>query len=273
MSTAPPTIARFEWVTPHIVRAGEVVRVGEQARAATQSLFGRLGAATAGIAETWGVSSPVLSGRHADGSQIRGGDAHALFLPSDENGDGWIDHLTVWAPAGFAPADFRALCLLRQFLMPSRVVRLAPPVFATPDDFAGLPVFGPASVWRTVTPYVPHRGFQKSGRDRDPEELRRDRPGLVRHILSAELEKRMGTHGWPGPAPFELRVVPFPAVSDYVLSRQRVTGGQSRPVPSSHAHGVELRFSRPVTGPLVIGQFCHFGLGLLAALRGSGAAP
>jgi hypothetical protein len=39
----------------------------------------------------------------------RAGHEHAFFLPADEDGDGRIDHLTVFAPMGFNPLECLAI--------------------------------------------------------------------------------------------------------------------------------------------------------------------
>ena len=64
-----------------------------------------------------GGHSEALTGKHKDLTPLKG-HTHALFLPTDEDGDGRIDHLTVYAESGFEPDDLKALGTLakvRQF--------------------------------------------------------------------------------------------------------------------------------------------------------------
>ena len=45
---------------------------------------------------------PEISGREATGGPLRDpGHAHAFWLPEDADGDGKIDHVCVYAAAGF----------------------------------------------------------------------------------------------------------------------------------------------------------------------------
>jgi hypothetical protein len=57
-----------------------------------------------------------LLGREEDGSLSQSG-AHGFFWPTDEDNDGFIDHVTVYCPRGFEPHEvdaLRRLCRIRQ---------------------------------------------------------------------------------------------------------------------------------------------------------------
>jgi hypothetical protein len=45
---------------------------------------------------------PAVVGKDALGRPLRDGHAHALVLPADEDGDGRIDHVTLFAARGFS---------------------------------------------------------------------------------------------------------------------------------------------------------------------------
>ena len=64
-----------------------------------------------------GVSgrSATLSGKDEHGVPLSG-HRYAYFLPADEDGDGRIDHLTIFASAGFTEAEQRALEILRHLV-------------------------------------------------------------------------------------------------------------------------------------------------------------
>src|SRR5690606_12463218 len=76
----------------------EVLMVGEVARRAELEQFGALG----------GDSSPVLAGHLGDGKALWQ-HQHAFYLPEDRDGDGRVDHLLIYAPAGFNPTELAAL--------------------------------------------------------------------------------------------------------------------------------------------------------------------
>ena len=56
---------------------------------------------------------PVLVGKDVTGRPLQG-HKHAFFLPTDEDGDGRIDHVTVVAEQGFTDVEVRAIDRLRQ---------------------------------------------------------------------------------------------------------------------------------------------------------------
>ena len=58
-----------------------------------------------------GFASRVFSGKDGSGRPLRDDHDHAFYLPTDEDGDGRLDHLTVVALGGFPPDEIRALAL------------------------------------------------------------------------------------------------------------------------------------------------------------------
>src|SRR6185295_9842367 len=56
--------------------------------------------------------SEVITGKHKDGTPLDGHE-HAHYFPTDEDHDGRIDHITIYAARGFDEADLEALGSLR----------------------------------------------------------------------------------------------------------------------------------------------------------------
>ena len=54
------------------------------------------------------VHSEALVGKAVDGTPLEG-HMHAHYLATDEDGDGRLDHVTIYAPCGFNPDDVSAL--------------------------------------------------------------------------------------------------------------------------------------------------------------------
>lgn len=260
-----PQVARFALTGPVLPRATETVYLGEIVRRYLQGIVGRL---------FDGARSEVFAGRTADTSEpLRDGHRHAFFLPYDEDGDGRIDHLTVFARDGFGDPELAALDALRVFHGPGgtrlEVLLLG---LGTVDVVAAMgdqPLIGPARAWVSATPYVPTRHFKQRGAKRDscqPREL-----PLV--TVREDLERQ----GFPQPV--TVRPLPRHAHASRVrhdgsvrgatrswleFRRERVWGGGRR---GSHpGTGLMLEFAEPVQGPLALGYGCHFGLGLFAAL-------
>jgi CRISPR-associated protein Csb2 len=85
---------------PHVT---ETVSIADRTRRAILSRFGRL---------FDGSYSQVLGGRDDDG-KVREGHQHAFYLPVDHDGDGYLDHLIIYAAEGFDSQDMAALASLR----------------------------------------------------------------------------------------------------------------------------------------------------------------
>ncbi len=92
-------IIRFALAGKVLPMAFDTLRWGELARKCAMSWYGR---------QNNRATSPVLSGKDAAGKPLEG-HCHSFYLPTDEDGDGRIDHLTVWAPGGLAKREFQAV--------------------------------------------------------------------------------------------------------------------------------------------------------------------
>jgi len=200
--------------------------LAEQARRAAMACYGRLNG---------GAASALLSGKDLISGRPLEGHRHAYFLPTDDDGDGGVDHLTVLSEPGLGPAEMASLRAL-ELIRPSRF--LPSPVrlrWAVPPS-ASL-FLGPSRSWRSHTPFVPFRHTKPDGRD----------------TVGAQIRLELGRRGLPEPD--MLRVVPVWRDRDFVLVR-----------PSRVAHPTlawfEIRFPKDVTGPIAIGAACHFGMGL-----------
>lgn len=226
-----PTIALFRLVGGSRPGLREAVLVTDRLRAAAQARYGAL---------RGGASSPVLSGR--DGQHPRSDQhRHAHYLALADPGSRRVDRLVVWAPEGLGPAEVAALASVR---------RLAGYGFDDPLDVAlaaaasehelRLPeLLGPARRWQTSTPFVLVRHPKRRAdvvRDGPEDQVRRELE--LRGLPDAQVRLLQGA--W-----HEFR--------------------RSRPSRSAltapGAFGVELEFGAPLTGPLVLGALCHFGLG------------
>lgn len=225
----------------------EAVAVGELVRRSAMARYGRLHA---------GNASPLLSGKDAQGRFLIGHD-HTHYLPTDEDGDGHIDHLTLWTPAGLGPAELGAVVgmtdLVGSGLPPIGVSHLQH------GDRTVLPSCfrGPARHWVSTTPYVLTRhpklpkGPTKPGRmtDQPADQVERDlsRRGLASELVGLEtlagLQVHDGVLRW----------------ADFKRSRA------AHPPAVNYGLGYRLRFAREVEGPIALGYASHYGLGLFLA--------
>lgn len=257
---APPPPQRRIVVSesrPHLIRLGldgvvlprvtETVYVAELARRRVQGIFGKL---------FDGASSPVFSGKQDDGAPLAE-HRHAFFLPVDDDSDGRLDHLMLYAAEGLDPREMRALDVWRRARGPGSI--LLNVVWLGADD-PSTRWMGPARLWRSVTPFIATRHYKERGTRRDT--FPRER--LAEMNLREELVRR----ALPEPA----RVTPLPALPlpgsrslnwrDF--RQQRVFGDGRR--GNEFGKGFEIEFAEPVQGPIAVGYACHFGLGLFAAV-------
>jgi len=217
--------------------------VGEAARAmamrAALSLYGsaRLDRCLHGPED---VSSP--DGRHL----------HAKWMPEDLDGDGKLDHLSVFVAGGASRHS-------RQVLDSCRNLRI--------DGFRSKPLFPcmgvqqtatASRVWQSVTPFVGER-FAKKGAKRPI------RQGLsAREQLIVELNRHRQVDGQPLPAS---AVIEDERVETASADKFNL-GGRARQGAELRARGwFVIVFASPVQGPLSFGLGSHFGLGRFTVLR------
>ena len=199
--------------------------------------------------------SPTLSGKDPEGNPLTG-HHHAFYLPTDEDGDGKLDHLTVWAPGGLNNKEFQAVVSMERMWLPDRrddALQLAYQSHGKAEDFIGvsdLDLFRESTRWQSLTPYVltrhiKHRGPQHARRtvDSPEDQIKRevslrcpDDPGLL------------------GVKPSN----PIVGIRPIEFFRYRRGGGSN----GGGAYNFEIEFSEPVCGPIALGFACHYGLGL-----------
>ena len=253
------TVARYLLAGRPQPRIEDAVKIGELMRLAALSKFG------------WDnrrpKAPPVISGRGPDNQPLRDGrHSHAFWLPEDADGDGRIDHISVYAEAGFNAAVRQKLDRLTRLWVGRndssgegeneesgrQEWRLALEGFGRPEDFADTSrLFGCSDEWVSVTPFLAAGHLKKAGYE-----------GEI-HRLWKRREIASGSH--PGPVQVEIlgdiRIHGTPRRSVHFY-RFRSRGREKQP----DAQGVllRLRFSEPIEGPLALGYACHFGLGMFA---------
>lgn len=215
-----------------------------------------------------GAHSAILTGRSPQGRPLEG-HQHAHVLPVDLDDDGHLDHVLLWAPAGFDGEAQEAIRAIRRTYakgVSSLLVAVAGmgdrrDLLAVQEPWrrALTRVLGPvdgAREWVSATPFVAPRFLKERGRN----------------TLTAQVQAELASRGLPSPVdvdcldakdPNVLREAPWLGrFRHYVLAR---SGGGSRP-PQQLALALRLRFDHAVRGPLCLGYGSHFGLGRFAAI-------
>ncbi len=208
--------------------------------------------------------SPVFSGKDENGFPLQG-HSHAYYLPTDEDEDGRIDHLTIVTSMGFGPSEIQTLDTMRQLRQekgdPLHLVLIA---LGIPQQIAAPKLMGPSRIWISATPFIATRFPKARGTKRDPsallgpdnqrafarqvlvEEIRRERPDLPEpmNVEPLNAEHRCGAH--------RLRPIQFKR-----YRQKRSDDGGRRA-----AGAFRIVFPEPVYGPICFGHSSHFGMGL-----------
>ena len=259
-----PTVARFLLAGRPLPRIEDAIRIGELMRRAALARFGWR------QDESTGHRIPnapwEISGRGAYGKPLQDpSHVHAFWLPEDADGDGWIDHVSVFIAGGMNDSVRGALDhITRLWLAPKhrerdeapepgsvKEWRLALEGFGSPADFAGgARIFGKSRRWRSVTPFLASGHLKASGYAGEVRRLLKRRGLDVTGVRVDELET-IDVGGT------QRRAIHF--------HRFRSRGREVQP----DAAGALLAISLPkaIEGPLALGYGSHFGLGLFAAER------
>lgn len=242
-----PHLVRFALDGPVLPRVTETVYVAELARKRVQGIFGKL---------FDGASSLVFSGKQTDGLPLPA-HRHAFFIPTDDDRDGKLDHLMLYAADGFDTHELHALDVWRETRGPASVVMSV--VWLGSDD----KTFGPARVWRSATPFIATRHYKERGANRDKGKFPRE------HLAAVNLREELKRHGFPElvgePRPLEHLELDGRSLNWRDFRQQRVFGDGRR--GSEFGKGFEIEFAEPVSGPVAVGYACHFGLGLFMPVQ------
>jgi len=199
--------------------------------------------------------SEVIASLMSDGSRVRHAvvasiighgvratnHAHAHFLPSDSDADGFLDTVDVWLPTGCD--DETASELLQE--------RVLYDALALRDGLVAVPLGAVepprAKRWRTATPLT---------LDRFPKV----RGTVVKHVTDSperQILTALARRGF-GAATVTVHA---PNTSDRAFILTRKGGGRSLP-----AYRATLEFDTDTIGPIVLGSTAHFGLGRFGPL-------
>jgi CRISPR-associated protein Csb2 len=220
--------------------------------------------------------SPILHGKDENGDPARTHD-HAFYLPTDEDCDGRIDHISVFTPGRFSRDDVSALDRLRTLSFgkegepadesESKKRPVTHRLLLTGLDNAKpahMGQFKSSLVWESATPYIAFRHFKKSGTKRDRREFTPPEamPEFMVHVFSEDWDQRTDLK-LPKPEKVEFVPDPLAALGWRYRSLQFKRGrnrrgddGYSRPFGA-----FRLTFAAPVSGPISLGYACHFGMG------------
>lgn len=266
-----PTVVRFVLDATVLPLVSETLPIAELARITAMGCFRRVVSERlqCGDAPSDGPlpRSEVLSGKDANGEPLKG-HMHAYYLPTDEDGDGYLDHLTIYAQMGFGPDEMRAFDQMRIIKRvgddPINLLMLA---IGVREAIAAPELFGPARIWISATPFVTTRYPKSRGRKRDPSELLG--PANMREFARCVLLEEIARLRARNPE------IPEPRSVEPINPEHRCSALQLRPIQFKRfrrkrnddggrriAGAFRIEFPEPVYGPICLGHSSHFGLGL-----------
>lgn len=259
----------------------ETLPVAEAARRALMSSYARLAAQ-----KGFPTRSQTFSGKDVHGRPLSG-HAHAYYLPTDEDGDGRLDHLTVYAAAGFTRMELQALHYVRKIYTgrqceerhPLRVLLVAT---GSREEMDCGPLRS-GRQWISATPFLAPRFPKARGARRDPPELLHSAIEFLKATLHEELERLAERHADIDQAAIkQIDIVPCLDIHGVFRIKRRAAGRRDprmahgrRPIEfkrfrqkrgddgGRRLSGVfRLTFPKVVRGPICLGHSSHFGLGL-----------
>ncbi len=277
-------IARYALDSTVLPLVTETLPVAEAARRALMGIYGR-------ITEQNGVRgrSAILSGKNPDGVPLTG-HRHAYYLPTDEDGDGRLDHLTVFARDGFGPDECRALDRLRQ-LKTGRPAEERHPLsllllgLGTREDYCPGPLRA-SRTWVSATPYIATRHAKTRGRNRINlssasaraaflaadlrEQVRTVRPDLSAQADDVRIEPLLDQNDIFFVPPVGCCPPALPCSAAPKHSRRPIQFGRFRRKSGDDgglrpAGAFRITFPQEVAGPVALGWSSHFGMGLFLA--------
>jgi CRISPR-associated protein Csb2 len=254
-----PTVARFALAGAVLPRFTEAVSLGERIREALLSQAKWVEDGSEG-------ALALLSGRSAEGTPLDDDHSHASYLPADDDGDGRIDHITVFAPGGFSrPAQLVMGRLRKLWGAGGHDIFVVLVGLGQAEDYGGFNVLGgqtpqlaASHVWVSRTPFMltRHPKTYRDGRPKlGPDGRQIDGP-------EAQLRAELARRGYPAPVsvePVRQTTVGGKELRWLEFRRQRRSGGGK--LSSLAGYGFRLIFDQPVRGPIALGYGCHFGLG------------
>ena len=273
-------VARFALDSSVLPLVTDSLSIAEAARRNLMGIFGAITARRDGIKG----KSAIFSGKDADGLRIPD-HSHCYFLPTDEDNDGRLDHLTLISEAGFGKDELAAIHSLRQVKSRDRVEsgHALQVVLLGTGMLADAQPHGPstsASVWVSATPYLSHRHPKTRGSKRDSTEELASHAAFVearlREDIARLLERRADLsdlsldHITISPLADETGVFRIGRRKHRPIEFQRYRQKQGDDGGKRLCGAFVIEFPREVRGPISIGHSCHYGMGLFVPCQKDG---
>ena len=276
-------VARFALDSAVLPLITDTLRVAESARFNLMGIHGRQ-TTKDGIKG----KSRIFSGKEDDGTRVLT-HGHCFYLPTDEDHDGRIDHLTLFAADGFDTADLQAIDSLRVLKSRDRddsghslqTILLG---VGSALEFSPGPL-KPSTTWVSATPFLAPDHPKDRGRLRDTERGGNDPHRFLLHQVRKELSRwleRAKLHIPVESIAVELLVDEFGitrrldfksnTLKERAIQFRRFRQKQGDDGGRRIAGFFRIQFPAELKGPLALGYSSHFGIGLFVPVAGNSGA-
>jgi CRISPR-associated protein Csb2 len=214
--------------------------------------------------------SETLSGKDADGRPLKEQHRHAHFLPDSQpeatgrlRDRGRVTHVYIYAPRRFTPSEMDAISRITYLRWEDSSSDLDVVLggFGDPQRFAERSrLFQAGTRWVSRTPFVFPRHV-KNNRDSPTSQVERELSTRAKFLNGAQpIDGGITRLDRPDPGATAELKVGFNRWSDFRIKRR-----YDRQPPGFG--GFEITFDRAVSGPLLLGYGCHYGLGQFVPRR------
>jgi len=196
--------------------------------------------------------SQVLTGRNQDGRRTANNHAHAHFFPLSSHASNRVDTLIVYAHGELDVGALTAANALRKVYAPAHVKSLSSELRVAIEaigtiELAAPELVGPASVWRTRTPFVP---------------VRRQKKMEWMEFVVDSVQRELAGRPWLAEYAAGVGVRIVDDEDDPRRFRRSRNTGPAEVRSNRRGAMLELRFPHEVSGPIALGRHSHIGLGL-----------
>ena len=230
------TYVRMALYGKPLPRIEDAVRIGEIMR------WAAIRQAQAVVGEDGSLPSE-LTGHDLPPDSTHG---HAFYLPEDADGDGFIDHVLIHAPAGLSSTAILALGRVDRLWRDGAEWKAVMESHGARLDRDRSVYGGRSRVWTSATPYL-HPWHAKNG-----------------FGVRQQVERECGERGLPQVT--DVEVLEAIRVHDRLrraVHFHRFRSKRGLVQPDTRGRFLRITFAEEVEGPVALGFGCHFGLGVM----------
>ena len=218
----------------------ESLYIGDSLKRAVMTKYGK---------QNKNESSYILSGKQ-NNKVLKNNHEHAFFLPTDEDEDNILDHLTIVAKKPFDQKEIKAISETKYIGYGENRLNLIFQGYGGSEDFSNVKILKSSKKWVSSTPFVLNRHIKKNRVSDYPE-----------NQLITEIKKRHGDS-------IVIKNVRLDGLDFNMKSGLKpiqFKRWRKDKLPGFGAYSISIEFEKEISGPLCFGHASHFGLGMLIA--------